>query len=121
MPRSAAMSPHSATGCWPNLPALRRGTRRTPERRTRLSGEAQARGQAAARACGELELPAMGARDAIDDREPETGAAAAASRLVEARKRPLQALGLALRHARAAVHDFDEHAAAIATRFDFDR
>src|SRR3972149_389750 len=75
---------------------------------------ARARDQAATRARGEFELPAMGACDAIDDRESETGAAAAASCLVQARERPFQALGLHLRHARAAGHDLAEHAAAIA-------
>src|SRR5512134_3617396 len=73
--------------------------------------EREARNQAAAVARQELEAAAMGARDALDDREAKPRATAPAARRVQPGERPLQPLGLVPGNARPAVAHLDHHAA----------
>src|SRR5512146_3398144 len=74
----------------------------------RRKRQLDARPEAAAVALQQIYRSAVQARDAIHDRESETGARTAA-RGVEAGERLQHALGFALGYSRSAIQDFHEY------------
>ena len=70
---------------------------------------------------GDRRGAAVGARDRVDDRQAEAGAAAAARRRPDAAKRSNARSGEAGREARAVVADRDPHAAAAVLGAQLDR
>src|SRR5258708_5106516 len=116
-PRRSPRAGWVASGCTataaPATPApgtTGAGRRTTRTRRHRLGdSQDQARDEPAAVPAGEkLERAAVGARDALDDRQAEAGAAGTGARGIEAGERTLQPVGFGLGDSRAAVQNLND-------------